>query len=250
MPPAIGIIQTVAGTGEKGYAGDGGLAIHARMSEPFMCAFDAQGHLYVAEATNHCIRRIDQATGVITTVAGTGAVGYSGDGGPATRATLNQPYSLQIDTQWRHLHRGPAECGHPEGRGGNRHYYHRGRDRRAWVGWRWWSGDTRPVARAQRLFSRWSRRAPHCRCAGPAHPAPGSAYRDHHHLCWDRGQGAGWRWWSCYRRQHLRGAGRVHGQPRQYVYLRTGRQWYSQGGRPRHHVNLRRYWRAWLQWRP
>ena len=98
MPPAIGIMQTVAGTGEKGYAGDGGLAIHARMSEPFMCAFDAQGHLYVAEATNHCIRRIDQATGVITTVAGTGAVGYAGDGGPATRATLNQPYSLQIDT--------------------------------------------------------------------------------------------------------------------------------------------------------
>ena len=84
MLPAIGIIQTVAGTGEKGYAGDGGLATHARMSEPFMCAFDAQGHLYVAEATNHCIRRIDQATGVITTVAGTGAVGYSGDGGPAT----------------------------------------------------------------------------------------------------------------------------------------------------------------------
>jgi hypothetical protein len=98
MLPAIGIIQTVAGTGEKGYAGDGGLAIHARMSEPFMCAFDAQGHLYVAEATNHCIRRIDQATGVITTVAGTGVAGYAGDGGPATRATLNQPYSLQIDT--------------------------------------------------------------------------------------------------------------------------------------------------------
>ena len=98
MPPAIGIMQTVAGTGEKGYAGDGGLATHARMSEPFMCAFDAQGHCYVAEATNHCIRRIDQATGVITTVAGTGVVGYSGDGEPATRATLNQPYSLQIDS--------------------------------------------------------------------------------------------------------------------------------------------------------
>src|SRR5215475_6179569 len=98
MLPDIGIMQTVAGTGEKGYAGDGGLATHARMSEPFMCAFDAQGHLYVAEATNHCLRRIDQTTGVIITVVGTGAVGYSGDGGPATRATLNQPYSLQIDT--------------------------------------------------------------------------------------------------------------------------------------------------------
>src|SRR5499433_1856751 len=97
MLPDVGIIQTVAGTGEKGYAGDGGLATHARMSEPFMCAFDAQGHLYVAEATNHCVRRIDKATGMITTVAGTGTAGYSGDGGPATRATLNQPYSLQVD---------------------------------------------------------------------------------------------------------------------------------------------------------
>ncbi len=98
MSPAIGIIQTVAGTGEKGYAGDGGLATHALMSEPFMCAFDAQGNLYVAEATNHCVRRIAKATGVITTVAGTGVLGSSGDGGPATRATMNQPYALQIDT--------------------------------------------------------------------------------------------------------------------------------------------------------
>jgi streptogramin lyase len=98
MPSAIGMMQTIAGTGEKGYTGDGSLAIQARMSEPFMCAFDAQGHLYVAEATNHCIRRIDRVTGVITTVAGTGVLGYAGDGGPATRATLNQPYSLQIDS--------------------------------------------------------------------------------------------------------------------------------------------------------
>ena len=62
-----------------------------------MCAFDGKGHLYVAEAANHCVRRIDAATGVITTVAGTGAPGYSGDGGPATGATFNQPYSLSID---------------------------------------------------------------------------------------------------------------------------------------------------------
>src|SRR5437016_10578151 len=97
MSTPIGIIQTVAGTGEKGYAGDGGLAIQALMSEPFMCAFDTQGNLYVAEATNHCIRRIEKATGVITTVAGTGVLGYAGDGGPATRATMNQPYALQLD---------------------------------------------------------------------------------------------------------------------------------------------------------
>jgi sugar lactone lactonase YvrE len=94
-----GIIHTIAGTGEKGYAGDGGPAVRALLNEPFMCALDTQGNIYMAEAMNHCVRRIDQRTGVITTVAGTGEPGYTGDGGPATRATLNQPYALQVDTQ-------------------------------------------------------------------------------------------------------------------------------------------------------
>lgn len=98
MPLAPGIIRTVVGTGVKGYAGDGGAAAHATLSEPFMCAFDAHGHLYIVEATNHCVRRMDRHTGVITTVAGSGVAGYSGDGGPALQATMQQPYSLQIDT--------------------------------------------------------------------------------------------------------------------------------------------------------
>ena len=93
-----GIITTVAGTGERGYQGDGGPATAALLSEPFMCAFDAAGNLYIAEATNHCIRRVDRNTGAIVTIAGTGEVGYSGDGGPAIQATFNQPYSLQVDT--------------------------------------------------------------------------------------------------------------------------------------------------------
>ena len=92
-----GIITTAAGTGERGYSGDGGPASAALLSEPFMCAFDAVGNLYVAEAMNHCVRRVDAGTGVIVTIAGTGAEGYSGDGGPATAATFNQPYSLQVD---------------------------------------------------------------------------------------------------------------------------------------------------------
>ena len=92
-----GIITTVVGTGERGYSGDGGAAASALLSEPFMCAFDSAGNMYVAEAMNHCIRRVDRETGVIATIAGTGAEGYSGDGGPATEATFNQPYSLQVD---------------------------------------------------------------------------------------------------------------------------------------------------------
>ena len=91
-----GTISTMAGTGEAGYEGDGGPATKARLSEPFMCAFDRQGNLYVAESANHCVRRIDGHSGIITTVAGSGELGYSGDGGPATKATLNQPYALDI----------------------------------------------------------------------------------------------------------------------------------------------------------
>src|SRR5262245_5394553 len=98
MPFSPKTIRTIAGTGEKGYAGDGGLATQALLNEPFMCAFDTSGNLYVAEAINHCIRRIDKNTGVITTVAGCGTPGYTGDGGPATQATMHQPYSLQNDT--------------------------------------------------------------------------------------------------------------------------------------------------------
>ena len=86
-------INTTAGTGEAGYAGDGGAAGSALLNEPFMCAFDRQGNLYVAEAMNHCVRRIDGRSGVIGTVAGTGEPGYGGDGGAATQATLNQPYA-------------------------------------------------------------------------------------------------------------------------------------------------------------
>ena len=92
------IITTFAGTGEGGYTGDGGPASDALMREPFMCAFDADGNLYVCEATNHIVRRIDAATGVITTIAGTGEAGYTGDGGPGSEATMYEPYSLAIDS--------------------------------------------------------------------------------------------------------------------------------------------------------
>ena len=92
------IIYTYAGTGEGGYTGDGGPAAEALMREPFMCAFDGSGNLYVCEATNHIVRRVDADTGIITTIAGTGEAGYSGDGGPATEATMREPYSLAIDS--------------------------------------------------------------------------------------------------------------------------------------------------------
>ena len=94
-----GVIETVIGTGEAGYAGDGGPASVALLREPFMCSFDSAGNMYLSEARNHCVRRIDRDTGVITTIAGNGNAGYSGDGGPAVGATLNEPYSLTVNQQ-------------------------------------------------------------------------------------------------------------------------------------------------------
>jgi hypothetical protein len=93
---AAGTIDTVVGTGQAGYSGDGGPATAARLNQPFHCALDGKGRLYVADAFNHCVRRIDLKSGVITTVAGCGRKGYTGDGGPATKATLNEPYAVAV----------------------------------------------------------------------------------------------------------------------------------------------------------
>ena len=94
----IGKIRTVVGTGEKGYAGAGGPAIECLIGEAYGCAFDINGNLYICDGRNHTVRHIDKVTQVITTVAGTGEAGYSGDGGPATQATVNDLYSLTVDT--------------------------------------------------------------------------------------------------------------------------------------------------------
>jgi DNA-binding beta-propeller fold protein YncE len=97
MPEQSWIITTVVGTGEKGYAGDGGPAKRALLNGPFDVAFDVHGNLYFSDTFNHCIRRVDRHTGVITTCAGCGEAGYSGDGGAATRARFNEPYGIAVD---------------------------------------------------------------------------------------------------------------------------------------------------------
>ena len=92
-----GVITTVAGTGSTGFSGDGGLATSARLSGPGVVAVDAVGNLYIADRGNDRVRRVDAETGVITTVAGTGSRGFSGDGGPATSAELNDPVGVVVD---------------------------------------------------------------------------------------------------------------------------------------------------------
>jgi DNA-binding beta-propeller fold protein YncE len=97
MPEAQWTLSVVAGTGTKGYAGDGGPATQALLNNPFDLAFDPSGSLCFSDTYNHCIRRIDARSGVITTIAGTGESGFSGDGGPAAQARMNQPYGIVID---------------------------------------------------------------------------------------------------------------------------------------------------------
>lgn len=93
-----GIIATVAGTGTADYTGDGGLALAATLNAPNGLSFDTNGNLYIADTGNNVIRLLNTATNVISTVAGTGAAGFSGDGAAATAAKLNQPWSVTVDT--------------------------------------------------------------------------------------------------------------------------------------------------------
>lgn len=91
-----GVIHTVAGTGEPGFAGDGGAANAAQLSEPSGVALDAAGNLYIADTGNNRIRKVTPS-GVISTIAGNGAAGYTGDGGPAAAASLSAPVGVYAD---------------------------------------------------------------------------------------------------------------------------------------------------------
>jgi gliding motility-associated-like protein len=94
---ATGIIHTVAGTGIAGYTGDGGPARTARLALPAGAVEDANGNLYITDSYNNVIREIDAVTGIIHTIAGNGAQGYSGDGGPPLSASFSRPVDMAFD---------------------------------------------------------------------------------------------------------------------------------------------------------
>jgi sugar lactone lactonase YvrE len=96
-------MATIAGNGQRAYGGDGGSATAAALNMPHEIQFDSAANLYIAERDNHVVRKVDARTGVISTFAGTGIAGFSGDGGPATRAQLHQPHSIAIDPRGRLL---------------------------------------------------------------------------------------------------------------------------------------------------
>ncbi|MBT5470949.1 MAG: hypothetical protein HOK41_10135 [Nitrospina sp.] len=91
-----GNMTTYAGTGSSGFSGDGGQATQARLNVPAGLAFDKRGNLYIADRNNHRIRKVD-SRGIITTLAGTGTAGFSGDGGPAKQAQVNHPSGIALD---------------------------------------------------------------------------------------------------------------------------------------------------------
>ncbi len=92
-----GTITTVAGNGKKGYSGDGGRAVEATMNEPYGVVADRNGNLYIVDRLNSAIRKVDVKTGIISTLAGNGKQGYSGDGGPASQSQLREPNGLALD---------------------------------------------------------------------------------------------------------------------------------------------------------
>jgi sugar lactone lactonase YvrE len=98
-----GTVRFVTGTqpGAKRFSGDGGPAVEAQLNFPGAVAVDEQGHVYIADTMNHRIRKVDANSGLITTIAGTGQKRWSGDGGPAVAAALNEPTALALDQKGR-----------------------------------------------------------------------------------------------------------------------------------------------------
>ena len=95
---STGVITTIAGSGTSGYSGDSGAATSAQLYYPAGMALDGKGNLYIADTGNNVVREVAVSTGIITTVAGSGTAGYSGDGGPATNAELDYPVFVSLDS--------------------------------------------------------------------------------------------------------------------------------------------------------
>lgn len=101
---AKGVLKVIAGEGGKGYSGDGGPAAKAQLNFPHNLIVVPSGDLLIADTLNNCVRKIDAKSGIITTIAGTGEKGFSGDGGPAAKAKFSGTFSIALDRAGRQLY--------------------------------------------------------------------------------------------------------------------------------------------------
>ncbi|MDG1894366.1 MAG: hypothetical protein P8J37_05625 [Fuerstiella sp.] len=99
VDPKTNVISTVAGNAQKGYTGNGGPATAAALNEPYEVRFDSDGNMFFVEMQNNIVRKVNATTGIIELIAGSGAKGFGGDGGPATQAQLSRPHSIALDNR-------------------------------------------------------------------------------------------------------------------------------------------------------
>ena len=172
-----GTITTVAGNGVQGFSGDNGPALAASLSFPTGVAVGGLEHLYIADRSNNRVRRVDPA-GTITTLAGNGSLGFSGDGGPATAASLGNPFGVALDASGNRLRRGSEQPSHPPGRS-HRDDHHSGGQWYVRVRGRQRSGDGGAPGHSHRCRTRCGRPPLHLGSQQPSHPSCRSRRRDH-----------------------------------------------------------------------
>jgi len=101
---ATQMVTTIAGVGTPGWTGDGGPALSAELNFPTDLVCSANGDIYIADMHNHVVRKIDAATGILTTVAGSGSIGLSPDGVPAREAKFYQPVGVAYNNNTKTLY--------------------------------------------------------------------------------------------------------------------------------------------------
>jgi hypothetical protein len=176
-------IYTIAGSGAWGYGGDGGPATIAMLNAPAMTVLDNSGNFYIADSANSAVRKVDAKTGVITTFAGTGMPGYSGDNGPATSAQLGSPTGLVFERRkplyFRFRPRGGSRsCSR------HRNHYNGRRQYGGHGAWRQWAGNQRDADEPCR--NRGGQRREPVHCHNCAHSNGERKHGNHYHLCGQR----------------------------------------------------------------
>jgi sugar lactone lactonase YvrE len=160
---STGIITTVAGNGTAGYSGDGVAATSTELNYPSGVALDGAGNIYIADIGNSRIRKVTVSTGLISTVAGNGNYGFSGDGGVATNAALCGPADVKLDSAGNLYIADSYNNAHPQSDCRHRHHYHDSRERHIRIFRGRWLGHWRRTGLSDSSRGEFGWRSVHCR---------------------------------------------------------------------------------------